>query len=59
MSEVKAVEPEAPVLLKVKSSPLKAVAVEERARAVPVVKEDEERAKASAVVTESKVKAVV
>jgi len=35
------------------------VEVEERSNKVPVVKPVEERAKASAVVTESKVKAVV
>ena len=39
MSEVKAVLPEAPVFVRVKSSPLNAVAVEDTAAAVPVVKE--------------------
>ena len=39
MSEVKAVLPEAPVLDKVKSSPLNAVAVEDISKPVPVVSE--------------------
>ena len=38
-SEVNAVEPEAPVLFKTRSSPLKAVAVEETSTAEPVVRE--------------------
>ena len=37
MSEVKAVEPEAPVLLSTSSSPLKEVAVEEISIPLPVV----------------------
>ena len=51
MSEVKAVEPEEPVLERVKSSPLKAVAVEERTKAVPVVRELAVMVAASVVVS--------
>jgi len=52
MSEVKAVLPDAPVLERVSSSPLNAVAVEETARAVPVVREFAVMATALPVVSE-------
>ncbi len=56
ISDVKAVEPVAPVLDKVRSSPLNAVAVEVMSRAVPVVSPSAERATPVFVVIESPVR---
>src|SRR3989338_2035595 len=52
ISEVKAVDPVAPLLVIVRSSPLNAVAVEEISKPVPVVKEFAVIGKALPVVSE-------